>query len=287
MIKLNFPKICDDEILTVCADHMKTSNCLKIKLVNSKEQLLESYEEYEDLAAKLNLYLLPTNDSKESESQLIGELSHKDLTKLYTEYFVRSNRKCRKYYEEILNITNNCPYCSGIGETRTLDHYLIKSQFPQYSILSKNLIPCCADCNSPSVGKGQSIARSIEEQPIHPYFDKNIFFNETWVCAEYQKDANYFLYNPCPPEHWNEIDKKRAVNHFESFNLNTRFSRFANNELPTVLDQIKMIRNEGVTIQDMIKVILEPWTSDNLGLNHWKRLMYIALVQHYHTKISS
>ena len=42
---------------------------------------------------------------------------------------------------------SKCPYC-GLNETAHLDHYLPKSDFAEYSLFTKNLIPCCYNCNS-------------------------------------------------------------------------------------------------------------------------------------------
>lgn len=44
-------------------------------------------------------------------------------------------------------IKEKCPYCM-LSEPGTFDHYLGKGQFPEYSVLSKNLVPCCSKCNS-------------------------------------------------------------------------------------------------------------------------------------------
>jgi len=62
---------------------------------------------------------------------------------------------------------NFCPMCGGFG-LGTLDHYLPKSDFPQFSIFSQNLIPACS-CNAKRgvTVKGDSSPKRV----IHPYFD--------------------------------------------------------------------------------------------------------------------
>ena len=44
-------------------------------------------------------------------------------------------------------IKEKCPYCM-LSEPGTFDHYIGKGEFPEFSILSKNLVPCCSKCNS-------------------------------------------------------------------------------------------------------------------------------------------
>jgi hypothetical protein len=60
-----------------------------------------------------------------------------------------------------------CIMCGGFGNG-TLDHYLPKSMYPEYSFFSKNLIPSC-NCNSL---RGTAVKGATSpERAIHPYFD--------------------------------------------------------------------------------------------------------------------
>lgn len=40
-----------------------------------------------------------------------------------------------------------CPYCGGMKVGHRVDHFLPRSRYPEFSILSDNLVPCCDDCN--------------------------------------------------------------------------------------------------------------------------------------------
>lgn len=64
---------------------------------------------------------------------------------------------------------SECPFC-GINEPKTLDHYLPKESYPEFSVHSLNLLPVCSVCNSnykkrqfKNVGGGRIF--------IHSYFD--------------------------------------------------------------------------------------------------------------------
>lgn len=63
-----------------------------------------------------------------------------------------------------------CPYC-GRPAFEVLDHYLPKSQYPEFSILSKNLVPSCGDCNDL---KDDIIPGGKDDFFIHPYYDKDL-----------------------------------------------------------------------------------------------------------------
>lgn len=60
-----------------------------------------------------------------------------------------------------------CPMCGGFGNG-TLDHYLPKDSYPEYSFFSKNLVPACS-CNSLRGTTVKGVASP--SRAIHPYFD--------------------------------------------------------------------------------------------------------------------
>ncbi|MBY3297647.1 HNH endonuclease [Rhizobium laguerreae] len=63
-----------------------------------------------------------------------------------------------------------CPMC-GSPMTGSLDHYLPKEDYPEFSIYSKNLVPACPACNSGT--KGVTYCGKVpSERFLHPYFDK-------------------------------------------------------------------------------------------------------------------
>ncbi len=47
---------------------------------------------------------------------------------------------------QLRDLQGTCQYC-GIQKPNTIDHYLPKADFPEFSVLALNLIPCCSDCN--------------------------------------------------------------------------------------------------------------------------------------------
>jgi len=60
-----------------------------------------------------------------------------------------------------------CPMCGSMG-TGTLDHLLPKAKYPQFSILSINLVPACHTCNNK---RGEALTGRGGERVLHPYFD--------------------------------------------------------------------------------------------------------------------
>ncbi|MBQ1035876.1 HNH endonuclease [Micromonospora sp. C81] len=60
-----------------------------------------------------------------------------------------------------------CPMC-GHRDVATLDHFLPKSVYPEYSALSINLVPVCPYCNNE---KGNKLGDAAGRRFIHAYYD--------------------------------------------------------------------------------------------------------------------
>lgn len=70
-------------------------------------------------------------------------------------------------YKKILALSYWCPYCT-IVQVQSLDHYLSKASFPEFSIFPKNLVPACDSCNTPGKRHKEDGRRVL----VHPYFDE-------------------------------------------------------------------------------------------------------------------
>jgi hypothetical protein len=57
-----------------------------------------------------------------------------------------------------------CPMCGGTAVS-TLEHVLPKANYPEFAVLSFNLVPCCDGCQRRRSAKGKAFSF------VHPYFD--------------------------------------------------------------------------------------------------------------------
>lgn len=62
----------------------------------------------------------------------------------------------------------SCPMC-GSPVTGSLDHYLPRNVYKEFSIMRANLVPACMHCNSSS--KGTTVHGVDPRRFVHPYFD--------------------------------------------------------------------------------------------------------------------
>lgn len=66
------------------------------------------------------------------------------------------------------SLTGACPVC-GRDSLGTLDHYLPKADYSEFSFFSRNLVPSCDRCNN---ARGNDVMGPHPGQrPLHPYYD--------------------------------------------------------------------------------------------------------------------
>lgn len=68
---------------------------------------------------------------------------------------------------DILALSPDCPYC-GINQTSTIDHYLPKADYEQFSVFPPNLVPSCGECNT----LRKPWVRNGDRTTLHFFFDE-------------------------------------------------------------------------------------------------------------------
>ncbi len=117
-----------------------------------------------------------------------------------------------------------CPYCGGM-QPETLDHYLEKSVFPEFSIFSLNLIPSCARCN---ILAGHHRDGTLGR--IHPYlhdFLSNVALKCTIKWIDHLPVFELELRNT----NLSQSEVSLCLRHISHIRLEQRFRKFAAAEL--------------------------------------------------------
>ena len=208
---------------------------------------------------------------------IAGSLTKKNLIDLYDAYMVGASGASRKVYDDILVAAGGqCPFCGGLGQVCTLDHYLPKANFPLYSVLPLNLVPCCRDCNT---GKNASFSTVDHQQTLHPYLDNDKYFLERWVSAEVQRTNPVVMTFKCTPSpEWSSDDKSRVNQHFTNYRFARRYSIQAGAELSRLLD-LRSNSLRTLSPEAFKAYLLENANSKDFDLNGWSRTMYSALAE--------
>ena len=280
MFKLLQPNCNKLSLISLLLENMDDGMHIKGELQDAQtvQELFNQWSRYDSLAKNQQLYSIPfVNIGNNVNAPVLKNISYHEFILLYTNYFSKRGKTVRRVYDEILSKSDRCPFCGNIGHSSQLDHFLPKKYYPQYSVYPNNLIPICRDCNEGF--KKIHSARLEEEQLIHPYFNKDIFFDEQWIYAEYQAtsldDPTATLrYFTNPPVYWDDIDKLRVNKHFDILGLGLRFSIEANNKLQTLIPQLNVL-NANLSRNQLADFCQE--SALNRPINHWERVMYQAI----------
>lgn len=178
----------------------------------------------------------------------------------------------RKVYDQLMALPHhsNCPYC-GLGQVFTLDHFLAKSRYPQFSVLCENLIACCETCNKTMSG-GLTTADNIA---LHPYYEDAAIESTTWLSATLNETAPASVsYQVTPVAAWTPELARRVTNHFDQLKLAARYAVAAANELASIASVLGLVG----TSAD-IQLHLASWSQGltQHSRNSWKAALYRAL----------
>ncbi|MHA1630719.1 MAG: HNH endonuclease [Candidatus Heimdallarchaeota archaeon] len=272
MRKLPLPTISDIDTYLTCVAGVNKDE-LKERFKSCCNDIHKKAEEYSEKAKRAELFTIPPLITKDENYIVIGALTKKELMKLYSYYMVQKE-PARSLYDKILVSANDkCPFCGGIGLPSTLDHYLPKANYPQLAVLPINLIPCCKDCNT---GKSNSLAKNAEAQALHPYFEKNHFFEEKWISGRVIQERPISVeFYADPPVHWDDLQRNRAISHFKDFDLAKRFSVQTADEISILHSQrSNFMKNYSY---EQFRDYLFSVAQGVPFINHWKAVMYNTL----------
>lgn len=235
--------------------------------------LLAEGGEYDRKAAIAELYTIAA-DARRNDEVVRGAVTKTELKNVYTSHMVAKSKLARDIYQALLDRAplGLCPSC-GFGQAETLDHYLSKAGFPQFSVLPLNLVPACKSCNH---GKLDSVATTAGQQPLHPYYDHGHYVAEQWLYAEVRETAPLAIrYYVSPPPHWDAVSKERIASHFSGFQLSRRFGVQAASEIAALRNMLSMF----CQTQESRRARLHEHaaTQRTLHANCWKTALYQAL----------
>lgn len=260
------------QVFTTCIGSI-ANHGLQARLSAIAATLVAEGTDYDGKAAGAQLYTIAA-DANANHAIVRGAVTKTELKDVYTSHMVAKSKQARDIYQAILDSAplGLCPSC-GFGHAETLDHYLSKAGFPQFSVLPINLVPACKSCNH---GKLDSVATTAGQQPLHPYYDHGKYVSEQWLYAEVRETSPPSVgFYVAPPQQWDDISKARVAAHFSGFHLQRRFGVQATSELATLRQTLSMFcPNEG---SRRVRVAEYAAVHRNLHANCWKTALYQAL----------
>lgn len=179
----------------------------RARLARLRNRIAAAYHRYEEKGHKLH------------RMRPLSGIHENDRRALLHCYTGRTTPRDR-VYAKIRKLAYWCPYCT-IVQVQTLDHYLSKDEFPEFAVLTKNLVPSCHTCNRP--GKRHRDAGSGRRVLVHPYFD-DVETTGLWVAKlRFERGTPEAEFVVIRGTDFGEL----SARHAENLDLEERFSAWA------------------------------------------------------------
>nr|WP_326188467.1 hypothetical protein [Exiguobacterium indicum] len=269
MRKLNPPTLDSEKVYENIKDRSKKKEKKKI-LGDRQEYVFERYTYYETIKMSLENITQSEILDEEKSAFLSCYSRNKDgylEGRVVTEIIENQSLEHREH----------CPYC-GLDKPRTIDHYLPKDIFPEFSIFPLNLIPCCNYCNQK---KGEVWLNGENRKFLNFYTDEipqDVQF--LFVELEYE-DEQLAPSITFKVENRNSIDPNLfdlISSHYENLDLPNQISERSEQKISLIHKKI-MREPEGlVTIKESLRMDYDIHV-ENFGLNHWETILIKSILE--------
>lgn len=169
-----------------------------------------------------------------------------------------------------------CPYCL-LNSPDTLDHYVGQTEFPEYAILVKNLVPCCTSCNK---AKGERWRKNGIRRFIHFYNDAFLslkFLNAKLIYKRGGKVPSV-VFTVVRPAAMTAGDFAIVRSHFKDLDL---LRKYVLHSIPIISSELTVLKrgvHDGQTKDQLIGSLkARSDEAANYGVNYWVSVIYDAL----------
>lgn len=264
MINLPYLGIDEKQLLNQIILSKQSSN--RTVLENVKSAIFEDYDDYSD--NEMNL------ENMEPDNRIGNE--EKEL--LHASY--KQGKRISEIKESIKKsmpdaIQEKCPYCM-LSEPTTLDHYLDKGTFPEYSVYVKNLVPCCSYCNSLKGSK--FLSGSGKRMFISFYFDEIPQTSFLKIYIGIKDNIPYIEQFAIDFEEEKEVNEIIET-HYAELKLFERYKLPISNRLSSLFYELRTYEEYSV---DKLKEVIELriQTIEKIyGKNYWEVCLYKGVLK--------
>jgi hypothetical protein len=237
----------------------------RTRLLGARDSVFAAYDAY--LAASVDVTdVVAANTAPATPDDLVTNYDNRSLGCLALRSAIFGS-----------NSGGKCAFCDRATAT-TLDHYLPKGGYPEFSILPLNLIPCCAECNLRKLGAYRDEAAIF----LHSYFDEipagtQVVFAEVEVLPE----GVVFNYRIDPPNALGVI-ADRVRQHFAALALAECYALEAVHETAERAHELRRLHEATNGDSERIRGYLQQEAESVAaakGCNHWRAVALAALAQ--------
>ena len=261
-------------------------DCFEVfkEAVKSKRKNKDILLNIEDnIESQFNIYSGKFRDKKLYEITSLEDLSITEKDSLIDLYQYKA-AIIQKIKGEILGnqirtITNTCQYCT-LNSVNTLDHFLPKEKFPDFSVNPLNLFPCCSECNSKK-GSLWLDSNNNHHLFLNLYLDE--LPNKRYLMADFdfQDDIPIVTFCLGNPENIDSRTYEIIKSHFSRLDLLKRMGERSNEEITNIINTIKGDYRLNSDISSIKSTITETENENKkaYGYNYWKSVLKLSIIE--------
>lgn len=166
-----------------------------------------------------------------------------------------------------------CPACGEDGTPNTLDHYLPKNAFPDFSVTAVNLSPMCDKCQGKKLEK--VLSDDGERIFLHPYFDE--FLDQQVIHLKIGEPYSAPESMELNPSTDLSPDLQELVSrHITNLGINSRYYHFFREQYTHLLGSAADIRDAGLEMRQQL--ILFRNKARRKSVNSWGHIFYESVL---------
>lgn len=235
------------------------------RMLSARADVFAAYQDYEDAVPEVGeLYEAPLNEGQKEAMQHAFSVETKPMIALRGELL---SRICAA----------RCPFC-GISESSTIDHYLPKEKYPEFSIFPKNLVPCCAVCNTRKLDRILDAGTNVR-MFLHPCYDSIPDASFLSVRVRMEFDALIMSYHLTRPSGMALPTFQHLKCHFDELNLADRYRRMGLEHLSGQYPAFRRAYGPAQSASRVAEKLIEGAEDfeEVSGANYWMARLYRAL----------
>jgi len=166
-----------------------------------------------------------------------------------------------------------CPACGEDGTPNTLDHYLPKQSYPEFSITACNLFPMCDICQGEK--SIATVNAANERLFLHPYFDQ--FTDVQVFCLAIGRPfeaPESISIKPYPG--LGAAQHALVARHLHELGIGRRYNHFFKSEYIRLLRLVKSIRQKGQNVRTQLDTFCE--YAQHKSVNSWGHVFYSGVI---------
>lgn len=173
-----------------------------------------------------------------------------------------------------------CPFCGEAGTPSTLDHFLPKDTYPEYSLLSTNLVPMCDICQRADM-KGTKVFDKTGRHRLffHPYFDgsEELEILHLEILPPFDKKTNFLLsVNTAIKEPLKSV----CIRHLETLHISDRYRKHFIRAFERLKKLVKQMIKRGQNPDNIPNIIYDFYIKEKMiSVNYWDAIFYKSVLE--------